>query len=83
MKRIKTAIEIQAQKPVVLCNLVLDPTDPKLPKPQRTAGKKKAIDPTEARRLQRMRDAGGLVDNHAQPGRPARIRMIPVPKAQK
>lgn len=78
--RIKTADEIRAQQPVILSETVLDPADPELPKPQGTVGEK-PINQMEALRLKRTLDAGGLVDDHAISGTPARARFKPITKA--
>ena len=74
MKHILDRHKIQAQKPVVLENLQLDPADESLPAPHGRIRKRKqqteAEKTAEVLRYQRTLAAGALIDNHATIGKP-------------
>ena len=78
MRRILNRQQIQAQKPVVLEILQLDPADESLPAPRGRIRKRKrqteAEETAEVLRYERTLVAGGLIGDHATIGKPARAR---------
>jgi hypothetical protein len=64
VKRIPTRLEVQSQGPVNLELLLLNADDRSLPKPRGKTEKPKTPSPRELARLERTKQAGGLVDDN-------------------
>jgi hypothetical protein len=74
-KRILERQEIQAQQPVELSNVLLDPADKTLPAPRGKLGEVRKPKDAEALELERTRLAGGLIDGSAKPGKATRTKL--------
>ena len=55
---------------------LVDPADANLPRPPGHPEKKRPVNWREKWRLERTREAGGLIDDNATPGKEARARLV-------